>query len=114
MARTAITVTTVSRTGIADPTEETADVANGMSLENNVGVAILHVRNSGAVSRTITFVTPGTVDGLAVADLVITVDAGAGKWVGPFDSSVYNTSGNVLVDPSHTDLKLYALAYDTD
>lgn len=45
-------------------------------------------RNGSGGSITVTFVTPGDVSGLAVADRAVVVAAGAEAWVA-LDSSVY-------------------------
>lgn len=61
---------------------------------NNTGKEILHFKKSGAGSCDVTFTTPGTVDGLAVADRVVAIPATTGdKFIGPLLPSVYNTPG---------------------
>jgi len=50
----------------------------------------LHVKNTNASSRDITITTPGTVDGLAVADVAVTVPANTGdKMIGPLKASLF-------------------------
>lgn len=41
----------------------------------------LHVKNGGAGALTVTLVTPGTVDALAVADRAVTVAAGTDQFI---------------------------------
>lgn len=41
----------------------------------------LHVKNASGVSVTVTMVTPGTVDGLAIADRTITLAAGVERMI---------------------------------
>jgi hypothetical protein len=66
----------------------------------------LEIKNDDAATQTVTFQTPGTVDGLAVADLVLSLAAAAIKLVGPFSPGTFNQSdGLIYVDPSDTDLK---------
>jgi hypothetical protein len=111
MPRTNLTITDVSRStsGVAQPTQDTCDVANGNALAWNDGKIILEVNNSGGVSYTFTVQTPGTVDGLAVTDLVLTVAAGATRLLGPFPPAVYNQAdGTVYVDPQNVALKCRA------
>jgi len=56
----------------------------------------------------LTFKTPGTVDGLDIAEMTVTVTASAtvGELIGPFPPSIYNQSdGTVHVTPDdHTSL----------
>ena len=49
-------------------------------------------RNSGASTRTATIVTSGTVDGNAIADLVVAIPANSDIAVGPFKESIYGSS----------------------
>lgn len=106
MPRTALTVTTITRTGVARPAQEVGDVANGNSIAGNDGRIFLEITNDDAATQTVTFQTPGTVDGLAIADLVISLLAGDVKLVGPLTPGTFNQSdGLVYVDPSDADLK---------
>lgn len=103
MARSSIPVTrlTFDDSGV-DPTstEVASDSVEKHYVENN-GRVILQVRNEDTVSRTVTFETTHTVDGLAVADRTLTIAAGVEKYVGPFPRSIYNDgSEHLLVDPS--------------
>jgi len=53
----------------------------------------LHVKNTNGSSRDITIATPGTVDGLAIADVVVTVPATTGdKMIGPLKASTFADS----------------------
>lgn len=94
MARTALTVQTISRSGIA-PSYASGDAANGHQFSNN-GKTFLHVKNGGGSSITVTIQTPGSVDGLAVADRTVTVANGAEKMIGPFPTTTYNQSGGLV------------------
>lgn len=42
---------------------------------------VLHVKNGGGGALTVTLVTPGTVDSLAVADRVVSVPAGEDRFI---------------------------------
>jgi len=97
MARTVITPQQIARTGLASALAQ-PDLANGNQFAND-GVCFLYVKNGGA-QITVTISTPGTVDGLAIADLVVTVPATTGeRMIGPFPAGIYNQSdGNVYVD----------------
>jgi len=98
MARTEITYQQVVRTGL----EQTyaAAVADGEKFSND-GRMFLHVKNGAAAPITVTVQTPGTVDGLAVAEQVITVTNAEERMIGPFPPGIYNQSdGMVYVDYS--------------
>lgn len=98
MARAALTVQDIERSGL-EPSY-TAAIADGHSFENN-GRVFIHVKNGDAASKDITIQTPGTVDGLAVADRVVSVPADEERMIGPFAPSQYNQSdGSVYVDYS--------------
>lgn len=70
---------TISRTGVA-PTYNAA--ASGDTVTPGDGV-FLHVKNGSGGSVTLTLTTTETVAGLAVANEVITIAAGAESVVGP-------------------------------
>lgn len=104
MAYTALTLLTAARAGvsIADAAL-TAAVAGGHSFVND-GATILLLQNTNAATRTITITSAQTVDGLAVADVSITLAATTGRLLTAyFPRTVYNQSdGTVLVDYSAT------------
>lgn len=59
----------------------------------------LHVKNANAAACTVTFVTPGTVEGLAVADMTATVPATNGDlMIGPLPASLFRDSADGLAD----------------
>lgn len=61
--------------------------ASGDKARPGKGV-FLHVRNGDVASMTVTLVTPGTVDGLAIADRTVTVDAGDEQMI-PVPAALY-------------------------
>lgn len=66
---------------------------------NNTGKEFLHVKKSGAGACTLTIKTPGTVDGLAVAERTINVPASTGDvMVGPFPPGIYNAPGTNMAE----------------
>lgn len=83
----------------------TAAAAAGNKFSND-GRTGLNVRNASGSSITVTITTPGTIDGLAIADKTFTVPATTGDrwWKG--DPAVYNQpdgatdAGEVYVDYS--------------
>lgn len=99
MARTALTVQTVSRSGL-DPTYAAVDNANGNYFPNT-GKEMLHVFNASGGALTVTVLTPRTVDGLAVAELTVSINNGEDAMIGPFPSATFIQGAdrpNVYVD----------------
>ncbi len=96
MARTALTVNDVVRSGLAwAPSAANVD---GHSILNN-GHVVLYVKNGGGAGINVTIQTPGTVDGNAISDLVVAVAAAGEKILGPFPPDIYNQStGDLYVD----------------
>lgn len=91
-----LTLNTVSRTG-ADLTSAFENAAGAGDEFTNDGRTVLYVKN-GATSCDVTFETAKTVDGLAVADLTVTVGANKEFCIGPFPPNIYNDSdGKVQV-----------------
>lgn len=106
MARTRITPTELSRAGIAPATEVDGDATNG-NIVSNTGQTMIEVRNADAVNpHTVTFVTPGTVDGQAVADRQVSIPASTTRRFGRFQPSFYGSA--LAIDVDSTELKLTA------
>jgi hypothetical protein len=82
------------------------DATNGHSTTNDGKVRIL-LTNVGGSSRTATFITQSTVEGLAVADKTVTVAANTTEWTSGW--SVANFGRTLQIDVSHADLTLAAL-----
>lgn len=74
MAATAVTVVRSTISGVADPTLVAADTVNGNSVPNIDGL-ILVLNNTDSGSHTVTFTTPVTHGGYAVADHTVTLNA---------------------------------------
>jgi hypothetical protein len=110
MPRTSITITETSRTGVNQPSQQTADNSNGMKLDYNDGQILLELAAStGTV--TFTFPIPGTVDTQAVASRTVSVSS-TPKLVGPFPNGVYNQPDgtlNVDIDSANGRLRAYHL-----
>jgi hypothetical protein len=87
MSLTNVSTQQVSRAGLT-PAFAAANV-DGSYIPND-GRMMLEVKNTGS-QITVTVETPGTVDGLAVGDLVVIVPATSGdKMIGPFPTDIYN------------------------
>lgn len=89
MARTALAVQDTSRSGLT-PAYTAANV-DGHAVANT-GREMLHVKTAGT-GCTVTLVTPGTVDGQAIADRAIVIGTSAERMIGPFPTGVYNQPG---------------------
>ncbi|PRX48683.1 hypothetical protein B0I33_104501 [Prauserella shujinwangii] len=55
----------------------------------DTGRVLLWVDNAGVAARTVTILTPVTVDGLELEDLVVTVPAGEQRLIGPLRPSTF-------------------------
>ena len=107
MARTRIDPVAVSRAGVADPSESAGDAVNG-NVISNTGKTMIKVHNAdGSNPHSITFVTPGTVDGQAVADRTVSIAANATRWFGRFQTSVYGSSMGVTVDSAQLKITVF-------
>lgn len=58
----------------------------------------LHVKNASAAAVTATLVTPGTVQGLAVADSPVNIPAAAESFIGPLDPALFRDRADGLGD----------------
>lgn len=93
MARTDLTVQKLAGDGISP--SYTGATTDGHSFDLGTKRVFAHAKNTDTSSHTVTFVTSATVQGLAVADRVVTVPAGDEQMIGPFPSSVFGGSVNV-------------------
>lgn len=84
LLRATMPVTSINRTGITQ-TLTTGD-ATGHKFSNDGKVFVIVTTTA---SRVITFVTPGTIDGLDIEDLQITV-ATTTRFIGPFPPQFFN------------------------
>jgi hypothetical protein len=107
MPRAAVPVNTLSRAGIAVPTETTGDATNNHTIPNDGSVFLL-VRNSNGASttRTLTVRLSKTVDGQAVTSRTYPIAAGTSRYIGPFPPDVYGSS--LLIDVDNAELKITA------
>jgi hypothetical protein len=58
----------------------------------------MHIKNAGTAAITATFVTPGTVQGLAVEDVAVSVPAGGERMVGPLSPELFRDRADGLGD----------------
>lgn len=94
MARTELTLQTIDRDGI-DPTYSSA-ITDGHAVNNASHKVFIHVINADASSKDITIITPNTIDGLALADLTVSVPASEERIIGPFPHAVYCKNDTTL------------------
>ncbi|MEU7149198.1 hypothetical protein AB0B15_14350 [Streptomyces sp. NPDC045456] len=103
MARTVIAPTQATRAGTVLPAATAGDATNGHSVPNDARV-ILIVKNTGASSRNITFLTARTIDGLTAPTRVEAIPAGETQIFGPFDPNDYGSS--LAFDVTHAELTI--------
>jgi hypothetical protein len=107
MAATPITVTRTTISGVNSPTPAAADTVNGNSVPNLDGL-ILTLENTGGSPATVTFATPVTHGGYAVADLQVTLAAAAKKNYSNFPAASFGRT--VTFTASSADVDISAMA----
>ena len=107
--RTTVTPQQLARTGIT-PVYNAATVTEGDGFAND-GRTFIHCLNVSVGIITLTISTPGTVDGLAIADRTVAIPANTGNlMIGPFPPDVYNQSnGQVYLDWSDVTTMTFAV-----
>jgi zona occludens toxin (predicted ATPase) len=109
MPRVNLPHTQITRVGVAPGAEVNGDATNDHVTVNDGRVYLL-VRNAdGSNAHAVTIVTPGTVDGQAIADRIVSVPANASRYIGPFPVDTYGRSLQVDVDSSELKLTAYHL-----
>jgi len=111
MARTAVSLQTVTRVGLAAVTAA-ADVANGNYLDNP-GRNILILFNNSGGPLNVTFQFAGQFDGQAVAGKVVSIPAGTVALFGNFQQSIYgqqNDQGRLYFDAASTSITVGGIA----
>jgi hypothetical protein len=85
-----VPVTTITRSGTTWPATDgqAADAVNGNIIPNGPHVCVL-VFNGAGTPSTVSFNTPYTASGLAIAEDVKTIPAGGRVAYGPFPVSLY-------------------------
>jgi hypothetical protein len=106
MARGTITPTQATRAGTTVPAATTGDATNGHQVANDSRLLIIG-KNTGATSRTITFLPSRLVDGLAVTSRVETLAAGESQAFSGFDVGDYGAS--LRIDVAHAEVTIQAI-----
>ena len=83
MATTELAVQDLSRSGL-DAVYSAADGGDGNVFNNDGGRIFVHVKNGSGGGVDVTIATPGTADGLTIADRVVNVPAGEDRFIGGF------------------------------
>lgn len=108
MADVAKAAEKIIKTGL-DPTHTgSLNVSNNYQTPNN-GRLFIYVTNGGGSASVVTIATPGTVDGLAIADRTVSVPAGEDRMIGPFPPHIYNNA-NGEIDVSFSFITSVTLA----
>lgn len=94
LSRQAMASSGLQATYSAVSASDTADISGGTTF--------LHVKNAGASSDTVTVVTPGTVDGLAISDRTVSVPNGQERFIGPLAPAVYMDPATGLATITHS------------
>lgn len=103
MARTAVSIETVDRDGIA-PSESVAIPADGVEIVND-GKMFVILKNEHTGAVVMTFQIAQTVDGESVTNKTVSVTNGTYKVVGPFPTNIYNqTGGKLYIDAATADV----------
>lgn len=90
----------ISRSGLAP---SYSAVSGGGDKVHPGQHTVLHLKNGNAAACVVTLVTPGTAEGLAIADLTVSVPAGADKFIGPLPANLFRgADGYVAVSYSVT------------
>ena len=107
MGRVNLPVTSIIRTGVGNAGTLVAGDETDNHYFVNDGRTIICVLKTGSTGA-LTFKTPGTVDGQAIAEQIVTPAVHATKvtLIGPFPPSIYNQSGSAAEDNGtvHVDL----------
>jgi hypothetical protein len=96
MARASVTTQSVVRTGLNPAL--TAPTVDGDIID--AGNVFLWVKNDDDASITVTVQTPTTQDGLALADLTVTVGAAAQRLIGPLPPRSFSQASDAEIGAS--------------
>ena len=89
MARTELTVQDIVRTGL-EATYVAGDASNDHSFDNYGERVLIHIINAGGVDVTATVISSVVVDGLGVDDEPVVVTQAEDRFIGPFESSIFD------------------------
>jgi hypothetical protein len=93
----ALTLQQISRDGL-EPVMESAAGGGDTFVNAHGNRTFLRVDNGSGGDVDVTVTTTATVDGLAVADKVVTVTAGETRYLGPYQTDVYGETVSVAYE----------------
>lgn len=94
MARTSVASQSIVRPGLTAAL--TAPTVDGDIVDAG-DRCFLEVANGSGAPITVTAVTPGTQDGLAISDLIVSVPAAGNKRIGPFPARTFAQASDAVV-----------------
>lgn len=111
MPRTSLAVTDITKAGVAPTAEVNGDAVNGFQMPND-GRTCLLVRNANGSStaRTLTVRFARNVDGQVITPRTYSIPAGASRYIGPFETTIYGTTLAFDVDNAELKVNAYRLA----
>ena len=110
MARSQLTVTEVTRAGVARPAQQSSDATNDHYIASTDTADYtwwMEVENTDASPQTVTVIANPdlSADGLTVSDYTNTIAAGVTEVMGPFRYKTFRQatdSNRIYIDPSVT------------
>jgi len=87
---------TVQTAVLAGVTPSYAACAGGGDDFLNTGREMVHIKNGSGGALVVTFVTPKTYQGVALADPTVSVGAGSEEMIGPFPPGIFNGAAALL------------------
>ena len=78
----------LSRTPLTDPAGTFCDAVNS-NITPNSGATVFRIVNTDTAAHTVTFDSIPTEDGLALADLVVTIPSSTTQWAAGFDEETF-------------------------
>lgn len=106
MPATALTARTVVPAGHTETAKAACNEVDGNSYTNGPKVWAEFTSSAGG---TVTFVTPGTVGGNAIADLVVTFTGAQSKRIGPLSPSIYGDTVTFTASVATITVAVYQL-----
>ena len=106
MVATAIASNQLSRAGLAEPTPTFCDAANG-NITPNSGATVFRWQNTDTVSHTVTVTSLPTEDGLALADLVLTLAGSAKIFYSGFDTQTFGAQMTYTASSALVEVTIY-------
>ncbi len=89
-----LTVKTPTKSAFTDLAPESCAAGGDQVL--NDGRTILYFKNTNATTRTVTLATGGTAQGIAIADISVTVAENEERIIGPFPTEIFNDSNGYI------------------